>query len=62
MPACQPQVTTVSGGGTARGVVSYDSDVPGMFGIDVQLGPVAGTNVFRIQAGSVSADVSIIAQ
>jgi hypothetical protein len=36
--------------------------VPGMFGIDVQLGPVAGTNVFRIQAGSVSADVSIIAQ
>jgi hypothetical protein len=62
LPASQPQVTTVSGGGTARGVVSYDSDVPGMFGIDVQLGPVAGTNVFRIQAGSVSADVSISAQ
>src|SRR6266478_1019915 len=58
----EPQVTVISGGGTVRGVASYDSQVPGMYGIDVQLGPVAGTNVFRIQSGSVTADVSIIAQ
>ncbi len=62
LTAAQPQVTALSGGGTARGVVSYDSDVPGLFGIDVQLGPVAGTNVFRIQAGDVTADVTITAQ
>jgi minor extracellular serine protease Vpr len=60
--ATAPQATSVSGGGTVRAVTSYDSEVPGMFGIDVQLGPVAGTNVFRIQAGDVTADVSITAQ
>jgi hypothetical protein len=36
--------------------------VPGLFGFDVQLGPVAGTNQFRIQAGDVTADVFITAQ
>jgi hypothetical protein len=61
LTGAQPVVTAVSGGGTARGVVSYDSDVPGMFGVDVQLGPVAGANVFRIQAGDVTAEVSITA-
>jgi minor extracellular serine protease Vpr len=62
LAGAQPVVTAVSGGGMARGVVSYDSDVPGMFGVDVQLGPVAGANVFRIQAGDVTAEVSITAQ
>src|SRR5207247_1143078 len=62
LTAAQPRVTAISGGGTARGVVSYDSDVPGLFGFDAQLGPVAGPNLFRIQAGSVTADVSITAQ
>lgn len=55
----QPQVTVISGGGTVIGVNSEDSDTPGMFGVDVQLGPTAGDNVFRITAGSVSVDVTI---
>jgi hypothetical protein len=59
LTGAHPEVTAISGGGTARGVVSYDSDAPGLFGIDVQLGPVAGTNVFRIQAGDVTVEISI---
>ena len=55
----QPEVTGVAGGGTVRGVVSYDSEVPGLFGIHVQLGISPGTNVFRIQAGTVVQEVSI---
>jgi subtilisin family serine protease len=55
----QPDVSVVSGGGTVRAINSYDSDIPGLFGIDVQLGPAAGTNVFRIQAGNASLDITI---
>jgi hypothetical protein len=55
----QPQVTVVSGGGTFLGLNSYDDQVPGLFGIDVRLGPSAGTNVFRLQVGGVTAEVSI---
>ena len=55
----RPTVTVVSGGGAVRTVNSYDSDIPGLFGVDVQLGSTPGTNVFHIQAGTVSADVSI---
>jgi len=54
-----PEVTAISGDGAASGVRSYDHEVPGVFGIDVQLGPLAGTNVFRIQAGNAFIDVAI---
>ena len=53
------EVTAVSGGGTFRGLTSYDRDVPGLFSIDVQLGVSAGTNVFRIQAGGAVVEVPI---
>jgi subtilisin family serine protease len=55
----QPKVSALSGGGNVLQVVSHDSDIPGVFGIDLQLGAAAGTNVFRIEAGDVVADVSI---
>jgi subtilisin family serine protease len=58
----QPEVTVVSGGGSVVGVHSYDSDVPGLFGVDVQLGLNAGINVFRIQAGGAVTEVSISGQ
>jgi hypothetical protein len=58
----QPDVTSVSGGGSVRSIHSYDSDVPGLFGVDVQLGLTAGVNVFRIQAGAQTIDVSITGQ
>lgn len=57
-----PQVTVVSGGGAVAVPVSYDSYVPGIFGIDVRLGRVAGSNVFRVEAGSVSLDFTITGQ
>ena len=54
-----PVVTVLSGGGAIRRVVSYDSQTPGLFGVDVILGATPGLNVIRIQVGSVTADVTI---
>jgi len=59
LPNAQPQVTVVSGGGSVLSVYSEDTDVPGLFGVDVQLGPLAGDNVFRITVGSLTYDVVI---
>ncbi len=56
------EVTALSGGGASVDVVSYDSEIPGLFGITVQLGPAAGANVFRIQAGEASTLVTITGQ
>ena len=59
MPDANPQASVTIGGGSIRGIVSHDTDVPGLFGLDVQLGPTAGQNVFVIQIGDVSLQVSI---
>ena len=58
----QPEVSVLAGGGVARSLTSYDSDVPGVFGLTVQLGFLAGSNTFRIQAGDVYTDVTITGQ
>jgi minor extracellular serine protease Vpr len=57
-----PVATVTSGGGIVIGLNNYDSDVPGLYSIDVRLGTVAGTNMFHIQAGDVSIDASITGQ
>jgi hypothetical protein len=54
-----PEVTTVGGGGVAGRVTSYDAEIPGLFGITVQMGLQAGTNVFQIKAGTAVLDVAI---
>lgn len=54
-----PTVTVVSGGGSVVSVTSLDDEVPGLFQVNVRLGPEAGSNVFRIQAGSLSREVTI---
>ena len=59
MVDAKPQASATIGGGSIRGVVSHDDQIPGLFGIDVQLGPTAGQNVFVIQIGDVSVQVSI---
>ncbi len=51
--------TVVSGGGRVRGVTSFDSEVPGDWGINVTLGARPGPNVFAIQAGNVSIQATI---
>jgi subtilisin family serine protease len=57
-----PTVTTVSGGGSVVAVVPHTTDSPGAFGVNVRLGPAAGTNVFRITAGAISVDVLLVSQ
>lgn len=59
LAGAQPDVSVISGGGALRRITSYDSFVPGLFGIDVRPGLTPGVNVFRIQAGIVKVDVSI---
>lgn len=55
-------VTVVAGDGTTQPIISYDSEIPGLYGLTVRLGPVAGANTFRIQAGEASTTVSITGQ
>ena len=55
-------VSAVSGGGTAISSVSVDNLVPGAFGAQVRLSADDGPNVFRIQAGSLTKDVTILAK
>lgn len=55
-----PRVTVASGGGSLVSVDSADSEVPGLFDITVRLGPQAGNNVFRIEAGALSREVTIV--
>jgi subtilisin family serine protease len=62
LAGADPTVTVVAGDGVARNVVSYDSEVPGLFGVTVQLGLAPGVNTFRIQAGETSTTVSISGQ
>jgi subtilisin family serine protease len=57
-----PQVTVESGGGAIRGIVSYDAEIPGLFGVNVQLGLNGGENTFRVQAGAAAVSVSITGQ
>lgn len=55
----QPQVTVVQGGGAVLGITPHDTDVPGVYGVDVRLGALPGTNVYRVQVGQVTVDVPI---
>ncbi len=54
-----PTVTAVSGGGAVLRVTDYDLDVPGLYGVSVQMGTLAGTNTFRVTLGQASLDVQI---
>ncbi|MBI4891498.1 MAG: S8 family serine peptidase [Acidobacteria bacterium] len=54
-----PTVKAVSGGGAVLSVTDYNAEVPGLFGVSVQLGTVAGTNTFRVTVGQVTLDVQI---
>ncbi len=56
-----PQVTATGAGSVTR-VYSDDSDVPGLFLVDVRLGAATGANTFHIQVGSLSTDVLIMVE
>lgn len=57
-----PRIVQVSGGGRAAGIYPVDDEIPGGYIADIRLGPLAGDNVFRIEAGDVSASFTIRGQ
>ncbi len=57
-----PSVTTVSGGGRVNGIAGLGSSYPNDYAITVRLGAQPGSNVFQIQAGSVSTQITITGQ
>jgi subtilisin family serine protease len=63
VPGVQPTVTVTAGGGSVMAVRSEDSEYPGVWGVDVRMGPTSATaNTFHIVAGSLSQDVTITAK
>jgi minor extracellular serine protease Vpr len=59
----QPTVTVTKGGGSVLQVRSEDSFYPGVWGVDVRMGPTSGAgNVFHVVAGSLAQDVTITAK
>ncbi|MGH9629269.1 MAG: S8 family serine peptidase [Bryobacteraceae bacterium] len=54
-----PTITQISGGGTVISVDSMGGRYPGFYEVTVQLGPVAGENVFEIEAGQLRRQVTI---
>jgi minor extracellular serine protease Vpr len=58
-----PTVTVSSGGGTVLAVNSLDDSYPGVWGVNLRVGPGAGaSNVFTIAAGSLTESVTIVNQ
>jgi len=55
----QPTVTVVSGDGQVARLRALDGSSPGAFGVNVVLGKLPGPNVFRIQAGPVTKDITL---
>ncbi|MDP8982255.1 MAG: S8 family serine peptidase [Acidobacteriota bacterium] len=60
--AAAPNVTITDGGGSVISLFSVDADIPGALELVVRLGPAAGNNVFHIDAGAVSKDLTITGQ
>jgi len=52
----------IDGGGSVLGIVDHSVTNPGVFGLNVQLGPAAGSNDFQIQVGNLTQTVTIISQ
>lgn len=56
----EPVVTVVSGGGTVTRVRSRDGLYPGVWGVNVQYGFRRGANVFKIEVGGLSREVTVV--
>jgi subtilisin family serine protease len=62
IPNLTPLVTVISGDAVVTAVRSRDSIIPNTFGISARLGPKPGNNVFHIEVGNLTKDVTVIAQ
>ena len=59
MSGLSPVAEVVSGGGQVLDVVSRGDLSPGAYELNVRLGRQSGTNVFRIQAGEITSELTI---
>ena len=58
-----PVVLVTSGGGSVQSVDSLNSYFPGVWGVNLRLGPTSGaSNVFTIVAGALTQTVTIVSQ
>lgn len=60
--AVTPTVTAMSTGAQANAPAATDPYIPDAYGIDVRLSAQPGNNVFQIQAGPLTASVTIVGQ
>jgi hypothetical protein len=59
LPDIQPEVTVKSGDGFPSSVRSVDDLYPGVWRIQVRMGPFPGPNVFVVKAGEQSLEISV---
>jgi subtilisin family serine protease len=57
----EPKITVLAGGGQVVDVVSRSRLSPGVFGATLRMGTRGGANSFRIEAGGISREFTIIA-
>jgi subtilisin family serine protease len=57
-----PTITVVSGDGEVIDVFARSRLSPGAFGAQLRMGPRAGSNTFRIEAGGIQREVTIVAR
>lgn len=57
-----PTATVVDGGGTVGGVSNHDAFLPGVFGLNVTLGPATGANDFEIRVSTLKQTVTIVSK
>jgi hypothetical protein len=62
MPDGSPVVTALTPGARVMGISSLDPLVPGAFALTARLSTTPGANTFQIQAGSITAQVTITGQ
>jgi minor extracellular serine protease Vpr len=57
-----PTATVLDGGGNVGGISNHDAFMPGVFGLNVTLGPAKGANDFEIRVSTLKQTVTIVAQ
>jgi len=62
VPGVHPTATVLDGGGSVTSISTPDVFVPGVYGLNVKLGPTAGANDFQIKVGNLTQTVTIVSQ
>lgn len=62
VPGITPAANVIDGGGMVLGIVDHSATNPGVFGMNVQVGPAPGANDFQIRAGNLTQTVTIVSQ